>query len=91
VPFRSSGNWRLLVLQRNGTKSVPYRNRLRVTDSTSQNPSGKIEGEIKLIRTLQGILRVPVSEEEELRGMTFLQLEALTGNFRDEIRNRPSS
>ena len=52
---------------------------------------GKIEGKIELIRTLQGILCVPVSGEEDLRGMTLQQLEALTGSLQERIRNRPSS
>jgi predicted transposase/invertase (TIGR01784 family) len=52
---------------------------------------GKIEGKIELIRTLQGILSIPVSEEQELRGMTLEQLDALTSNLREKIRRRPSS
>jgi predicted transposase/invertase (TIGR01784 family) len=52
---------------------------------------GKIEGEIKLIRTLQGILGATVSEDEDLRGMTLEQLEALTSSLRERIRTRPSS
>ncbi len=52
---------------------------------------GKIEGKIELIRTLQGILGASVSEEEDLRGMTLEQLEALTSGLRERIRTRPSS
>jgi len=51
---------------------------------------GKIEGEIKLIRTLQGILCVPPSEEHDLRGMTLEQLEALTSSLQEKLRGRPS-
>jgi pantocin A family RiPP len=52
---------------------------------------GKLEGEIKLIRTLQGILNLPVSGEQDLRGMTLEQLEALTSGLQERLRNRPSS
>ena len=42
---------------------------------------GKIEGEIKLIRTLQGILNLPPSDEVELRAMQLQQLESITSNL----------
>ncbi len=51
---------------------------------------GKIEGEIKLIRTLQGILQTPLSAEPDLRAMTLEQLEALTSSLQEKLRNRPS-
>lgn len=53
--------------------------------------AGEREGKIELIRTLQGILSVPVSEEQDLRGMTLEQLEALTSSLQEKIRRRPSS
>lgn len=56
-------------------------------DAVQERGAGKIE----LIRTLHGILCVPVSEEENLRGMTLEQLEALTGSLQEKVRNRPSS
>ena len=52
---------------------------------------GKIEGKIELIRTLQGILSIPVSVEQDLRGITWEQLEALTSSLQERIRGRPSS
>jgi len=52
---------------------------------------GKIEGEIKLIRTLQTILGTPISEEQELRALDLAQLESLTTNLQDRLRNRTSS
>ena len=52
---------------------------------------GKIEGEIKLIRTLQAILCTPVSEEQELRALDLAQLESLTTNLQNRLRNRTSS
>jgi len=52
---------------------------------------GRIEGKIELVRTLQGILNIPVSGEQDLRGMTLEQLEALTSGLQDGLRNRPSS
>ena len=52
---------------------------------------GKIQGEIKLITTLQCILNIPVSGEQDLRGMPLQQLEALTSDLQEKLRNRPSS
>ena len=51
---------------------------------------GEIKGKIELIRTLQGILCVPLSEEHDLRGMTLEQLEALTSSLQEKLRGRPS-
>jgi predicted transposase/invertase (TIGR01784 family) len=50
---------------------------------------GKLQGEVKLIRTLQEILCVPVSEEQELRGIKLEQLEAMTSSLQEKLRNRP--
>jgi len=52
---------------------------------------GKIEGKIETIRMLQGILRVPVSPEEELHGLNLEQLEALTSSLQERLRSRTSS
>ena len=52
---------------------------------------GKIEGKIETIQTLQGILRVPVSEEQELRTLTLEQLQALTSSLQEKLRNRTLS
>jgi len=51
---------------------------------------GEIKGKIELIRTLQGILGVPLSEEDDLRGMTLQQLESLTSSLQEKLRSRPS-
>ena len=63
----------------------------KVEDKVEGKIEGEIEGEIKLIRTLQGILNVPLSAEPDLRGMTLQQLESLTSNLQEKLRNRPSS
>ena len=52
---------------------------------------GEIKGKIELIRTLQGILSIPVSEEQDLCEMTLEQLEALTSSLQERIRTRLSS
>ncbi len=49
---------------------------------------GKIEGEIKMIRTLQALLGVPVAEEQELRATTLEQLEAMTSALQEQLRSR---
>ena len=49
---------------------------------------GKIEGEIKMIRTLQTLLGVPVAEEQVLRAMTLEQLEAMTIALQEQLRSR---
>ena len=49
---------------------------------------GKLEGEIKLIRMLQSILGAPVSDEPELRNLDLPQLESITTELQDKLRNR---
>ena len=53
---------------------------------------GKIEGESKgesrMIRTLQGLAGVPVAEEDELRAFTLEQLQSMTSDLREKLRNR---
>jgi hypothetical protein len=55
---------------------------------------GKIEGEIKgkieLIRTLEGILNMPLSDEQALFGMQLDQLESLANSLQARARNRTS-
>jgi predicted transposase YdaD len=52
---------------------------------------GKIEGKIETIQMLQGILRLPVSEEQELRASTLEQLQALTNDLQEKLRSRTPS
>ena len=52
---------------------------------------GKEEGEIKLIRTLQQILCISVSNTDELAGMNLQQLEAITADLQERIRLRWTS
>ena len=49
---------------------------------------GAIAGEIKLIRVLQGILQIPVSDQQELSAMRLEQLESLTNRLQEKARNR---
>ncbi len=49
---------------------------------------GEIKGKIETIQMLQGILRVPVGEEKELRTFTLEQLQALTSTLQEKLRNR---
>ncbi len=48
---------------------------------------GQREGEIKMIRTLQGLLGVPVAGEQELREMKSEQLEAMTSDLQEKLRS----
>ncbi len=56
---------------------------------------GEVNGEVKVrietILALQGILGVPVSEEEELRNLSLEQLRALTSSLQEKLRNRTPS
>jgi predicted transposase/invertase (TIGR01784 family) len=52
---------------------------------------GEIKGKIESIRMLQGLLNVPVSEEQELRTLTLEQLQALTSSLQENLRNRTPS
>ena len=49
---------------------------------------GKIEGKIKLIRTLEEILQQPASNETELTGKSLEELQAITANLQTKIRGR---
>jgi hypothetical protein len=52
---------------------------------------GEIKGKIETIQMLQGILRVPVSEGQELRTLTLEQLQATMDDLREKLRNRTPS
>jgi predicted transposase/invertase (TIGR01784 family) len=49
---------------------------------------GEIKGEIKMVRTLEGLLGVPVAEEAELQTLSLEQLQALTSELQEKLRNR---
>jgi predicted transposase/invertase (TIGR01784 family) len=49
---------------------------------------GKVEGEIKSIRMLQGLLYMPLSDEQELMAMGLEQLESLTSGLQEKLRGR---
>ncbi len=49
---------------------------------------GKLEGEIKLIHVLQGLLCLPLNDEKELAAMNLSQLESMAGNLQAQLRSR---
>ncbi len=49
---------------------------------------GKIEGEIKTIHILQGLLYQPPADEKELEAMGLERLEALTASLQEKLRSR---
>lgn len=49
---------------------------------------GREEGEVKLIRTLQAILKTSISEDSEFQGKTLAELQAITASLRDQILKR---
>ena len=49
---------------------------------------GKIEGKIDTIRMLQGLLYLPLSDEQELRAMGLEQLELLASSLQEKLRGR---
>jgi hypothetical protein len=49
---------------------------------------GEREGEVRLIRPLQGILGLPATEEQEMRTMNLGRLQDITGNRQAKLRNR---
>jgi hypothetical protein len=49
---------------------------------------GEIKGEIRMIRTLQGLLGAPLADEEELRASPLEQLQAITSDLQEKLRNR---
>ena len=52
---------------------------------------GKIEGEIRMIRMLQEILEVPVSNESDFEGKSLEELQNQTSHLQDRVRTRHSS
>ncbi len=52
---------------------------------------GETKVRIEMIQSLQGLLRMPVSEEQELRTLTLEQLRALTSSLQEQLRNRTPS
>jgi len=52
---------------------------------------GKIEGKIEMVRMLQGLLYMPVSDEKELSAMDLEQLDALTAGLQEKLRGRATS
>jgi predicted transposase YdaD len=49
---------------------------------------GLLKGEIKLVRMLQGLLYMPLADEQELAAMSLQQLEALTSDLQEKLRSR---
>jgi hypothetical protein len=52
---------------------------------------GEIKGEIRSVRMLQGLLQIPISEEQELHTLTLEQLQTLTSSLQEQLRNRSPS
>ncbi len=52
---------------------------------------GQIDGEIRMVRTLQGLLGVAVAEEQELHKLTLEQLRAMTSELQEKLRTRTPS
>ena len=49
---------------------------------------GEIKGEIKLIRTLEGVLGLALSKVEDLQKLDLESLQKLTSTIQDRVRNR---
>jgi predicted transposase/invertase (TIGR01784 family) len=52
---------------------------------------GKIEGEIKTIRVLQEILQIPLSNDSDFDGKSLDDLQSLTSDLQERVRQRHSS
>ncbi len=52
---------------------------------------GEIKGEIKMIRMLQGLLGMALSDEKELSALSLEQLEVLTAGLQEKLRSRTPS
>jgi predicted transposase/invertase (TIGR01784 family) len=52
---------------------------------------GKIEGEIKTIRVLQEILQIPLSTDSDFDGKSLDDLQSLTADLQERVRQRHSS
>ena len=75
-------NWELGATYREGERKGEIKGKIE----------GKIEGEIKvrmeMIQVLQGLLRMPVAQEQELCDLTLEQLQAMTSDLQERLRNR---
>ena len=60
----------------------------REWERSAAERKGKIEVRIETIQMLQGLLRAPISAEQELRAMPLEQLQALTRDLQQKLRNR---
>ncbi len=52
---------------------------------------GEIKGEIKMIRMLQGLLGMALSDEKELYALSLEELSALTAGLQEKLRSRTPS
>ena len=53
--------------------------------------AGLIKGKIETIRMLQGLLYLPLSDEQELMAMGLEQLELLASGLQEKLRGRKPS
>jgi uncharacterized protein YhaN len=52
---------------------------------------GEVKGEIRMIRTLQGLLGVAPADEQELQARNLEQLRAMTSELQEKLRSRTPS
>ena len=62
----------------------------RILGEATGEARGETRGEIRLIQTLQAILRVPQSSNEDFNGKTLEQLRSITEELQQQILKRPS-
>ncbi len=54
--------------------------------ATAQVVQGQLEERIETIHILQGLLNVPLGDEQELHTMTLKQLRAMTSDLQEQAR-----
>jgi hypothetical protein len=82
-------NWQLAAARQEGLEEGEIKG--EVKGRIEGEIKGKIEGRIEMVRMLQGLLYMPVSDEKELSAMGLEQLDALTGGLQEKLRSRVPS
>jgi predicted transposase YdaD len=79
-------NWMLNAARQEGLEEGEIKG--RIEGKIEGRIEGRIEGKIEMVRMLQGLLYMPVSDEKELSAMGLEQLDALTAGLQEKLRGR---
>jgi flagellar biosynthesis/type III secretory pathway protein FliH len=78
-------NWQLAAARQEGLEEGEAKGEIK------GEIKGLIKGKIEMVRMLQGLLYMPLSDEKELTAMGLEQLDALTAGLQEKLRGRVPS